>query len=307
MVRYLLRRLGGLVALLLGISILVFFMIRLIPGDPVTSILGQSATDPAVVDRLRSQLGLDRPLPVQYVDWLKGVLTGDFGYSYSQQRPVTQLIAANLGPTVFLTLAALIVTVAVGMLLGVLAGIRRGTRLDTGIMGAALAFMSLPSFWLGSMLLVLFAVRLPIFAVVGGTGPAGLVLPTVTLALGGVGFLSRFVRSSVTDAARQKYVTTARAKGLSHRAVVWGQIVRNALLPVLTVVGLQLGNLLSGTVIVETVFSRPGIGRLLVDSILQKDYLTVQAVVLLIAAIYAVVNTGVDLLYPVLDPRVAAR
>ena len=307
MVRYLLRRLGGLVALLLGISILVFFMIRLIPGDPVTSILGQSATDPAVVDRLRSQLGLDRPLPVQYVDWLKGVLTGDFGYSYSQQRPVTQLIAANLGPTVFLTLAALIVTVAVGMLLGVLAGIRRGTRLDTGIMGAALAFMSLPSFWLGSMLLVLFAVRLPIFAVVGGAGPAGLVLPTVTLALGGVGFLSRFVRSSVTDAARQKYVTTARAKGLSHRAVVWGQIVRNALLPVLTVVGLQLGNLLSGTVIVETVFSRPGIGRLLVDSILQKDSLTVQAVVLLIAAIYAVVNTGVDLLYPVLDPRVAAR
>lgn len=307
MVRYLMRRLVGLVALLLGISVLVFFMIRLIPGDPVTSILGQSATDPAVVDRLRAQLGLDRPLPVQYLDWLKGVLTGDFGYSYSQQRPVTQLIAANLGPTVFLTVAALIVTVAVGMLLGVLAGIRRGTRLDTGIMGTALAFMSLPSFWLGSMLLVLFAVRLPIFAVVGGTGPAGLVLPTITLALGGVGFLSRFVRSSVTDTARQKYVTTARAKGLSHRAVVWGQIVRNALLPVLTVVGLQLGNLLSGTVIVETVFSRPGIGRLLVDSILQKDYLTVQAVVLLIAAIYAVVNTGVDLLYPVLDPRVAAR
>jgi ABC-type dipeptide/oligopeptide/nickel transport system permease component len=167
--------------------------------------------------------------------------------------------------------------------------------------------MSLPSFWLGSMLLVIFAVQLPFFDVVGGTGVRGLVLPTVTLALGGVGFLSRFVRSSVVDTARQKYVTTARAKGITHRAVVMGHVVRNALLPVLTVVGLQLGNLLSGTVIVETVFSRPGIGRLLVDSILQKDYLTVQAVVLLIAAIYAIVNTIVDLLYPILDPRVAAR
>lgn len=307
MTHYLLRRLGGLVALLIGISVLVFFMIRLIPGDPVTTILGQSASDPALVERLRAQLGIDRPLYVQYLSWLQGVVTGDFGYSYSQQRPVTQLIAANIGHTVALTVASLLVTVAVGMLLGVLAGVKRGTPLDTGIMGTALTFTSLPSFWLGSMLLVLFAVKLQIFDVVGGAGLAGLVLPTVTLALGGVGFLSRFVRSSVVDTARQKYVTTARAKGLSNRSVVLGQVVRNALLPVLTIVGLQLGNLLSGTVIVETVFSRPGIGRLLVDSILQKDYLTVQAVVLLIAAIYAVVNTVVDLLYPILDPRVAAR
>jgi len=307
MTRYLLRRLGGLVALLIGISVLVFLMIRLIPGDPVTTILGQSASDPALVERLRTQLGLDRPLLAQYLSWLQGVVVGDFGYSYSQQRPVTQLIAANIGPTLGLTVAALVVTVGIGLLLGVLAGVRRGTPLDTGIMGAALTFMSLPSFWLGSMLLVLLAVKLPLFDVVGGSGLSGLVLPTVTLALGGVGFLARFVRSSVADTARQKYVTTARAKGLSNRSVVWGQVVRNALLPVLTIVGLQLGNLLSGTVIVETVFSRPGIGRLLVDSILQKDYLTVQAVVLLIAAIYAVVNTVVDLLYPVLDPRVAAR
>ena len=307
MTRYLLRRLGGLLALLIGISVLVFLMIRLIPGDPVTTILGQSASDPALVERLRIQLGIDRPLYVQYLSWLQGVVFGDFGYSYSQQRPVTQLIAANIGPTLGLTVAALVVTVGIGLLLGVLAGVRRGTPLDTGIMGAALTFMSLPSFWLGSMLLVLFAVKLPLFDVVGGSGLSGLVLPTVTLALGGVGFLARFVRSSVADTARQKYVTTARAKGLSNRAVVWGQVVRNALLPVLTIVGLQLGNLLSGTVIVETVFSRPGIGRLLVDSILQKDYLTVQAVVLLIAAIYAVVNTVVDLLYPILDPRVAAR
>jgi ABC-type dipeptide/oligopeptide/nickel transport system permease component len=307
MTRYLLRRLGGLAVLLLGISILVFLMIRLIPGDPVTTILGQGANDPALVERLRAQLGLDQPLIIQYIHWLQGVAVGDFGYSYSQQRSVISLIAVNIIPTVSLTVAALVLTVAIGMLLGVLAGVKRGSALDTGIMGSALTFMSLPSFWLGSMLLVIFAVQLPFFDVVGGTGVRGLVLPTVTLALGGVGFLSRFVRSSVVDTARQKYVTTARAKGITHRAVVMGHVVRNALLPVLTVVGLQLGNLLSGTVIVETVFSRPGIGRLLVDSILQKDYLTVQAVVLLIAAIYAIVNTIVDLLYPILDPRVAAR
>lgn len=307
MTRYLLRRLGSLIALLIGISVLVFLMIRLIPGDPVTTILGQNASDPALVERLRGQLGLDLPLHVQYLNWLQGVLVGDFGYSYSQQRPVTELIGANIGPTVGLTAAALVLTVAIGTLLGVVAGVKRRTPLDTGIMGTALTFMSIPSFWLGSMLLVLFAVKLQLFDVVGGSGLRGLVLPTVTLALGGVGFLSRFVRSSVADTARQKYVTTARAKGLSQRVVVIGHVVRNALLPVITVVGLQLGNLLSGTVIVETVFSRPGIGRLLVDSILQKDYLTVQAVVLLVAAIYALVNTLVDILYPILDPRVAAR
>jgi ABC-type dipeptide/oligopeptide/nickel transport system permease component len=307
MTAYLLRRLSGLIVLLFGISVLVFLMIRLIPGDPATAILGQNATDPALVERLRGQLGLNQSLFVQYMTWAKGVLTWNFGYSYSQQRSVTGLIAANLGPTVELTIAALALTVVFGLLLGVMTGLKRGSAIDTGIMGSALAAMSLPSFWLGSMLLVIFAVRLPLFAVAGGTGLSGLVLPAVTLALGGVGFLARFVRSSVVDTARQKYVTTARAKGLSHRSVVLGHVVRNALLPVLTVVGLQLGNLLAGTVIVETVFSRPGIGRLLVDSILQKDYLTVQAVVLLIAVVYAIVNVVVDLLYPILDPRVAAR
>lgn len=307
MTAYLLRRLAGLVVLVFGISVLVFLMIRLIPGDPATAILGQSAADPALVERLRGQLGLNQSLFVQYTTWAKGAFTWDFGYSYSQQRSVTGLIAANLGPTVELTIAALSLTVLFGLLLGVATGLRRGSTLDTGIMGSALAAMSLPSFWLGSMLLVIFAVKLPVFDVAGGTGPRGLVLPALTLALGGVGFLARFVRSSVVDTARQKFVTTARAKGLSRRSIVLGHIVRNALLPVLTVIGLQLGNLLAGTVIVETVFSRPGIGRLLVDSILKKDYLTVQAVVLLIAVVYAVVNAVVDLLYPILDPRVAAR
>ncbi len=307
MISYLLRRFAALLALLIGISVLVFAMVRLIPGDPAMTILGQASADPASVERLRQQLGLDQPLTTQYLTWLTNALRGDFGYSYTQQRPVSSLVWANLPSTLVLTLAALVLTIVLGLLLGVWAALRQGRSIDTAVMGVALTTMSLPSFWVGTMLLIIFAVGLGWFDVVGGSGVSGLVLPSVTLALGGVGFLARFVRSSVLDTSKQQFVTTARSKGLAWRRVVGSHIVRNALLPVLTVIGLQLGNLLSGTVIVETVFSRPGIGRLLIDAIQQKDYLTVQAVVLLIAAIYAIVNTLVDLLYPLLDPRVAAR
>ena len=307
LISYLLRRFAALIALLVGISVLVFAMVRLIPGDPAMTILGQASADPASVARLRQQLGLDQPLTSQYLTWLTGALRGDFGYSYTQQRPVSSLVWANLPSTLVLTLAALVLTIVLGLLLGVLAALRQGRVIDTVVMGAALTTMSLPSFWVGTMLLIIFAVGLGWFDVVGGSGLSGLVLPSITLALGGVGFLARFVRSSVLDTSKQQFVMTARSKGLAWRRVVGSHIIRNALLPVLTVIGLQLGNLLSGTVIVETVFSRPGIGRLLIDAIQQKDYLTVQAVVLLIAAIYAIVNTLVDLLYPLLDPRVAAR
>lgn len=307
MTTYIVRRLAGLVALLAAISVLVFLLIRLIPGDPATAILGQGSADPQAIANLRQQMGLDRPIYQQYFDWLAGLVQGDLGYSYTQQQPVGDLIIENLGPTVALTLSSLVVLGAFGLLLGILAALHRGRRVDTIVMTGALAFMSLPSFWLGTILLLIFAVWLGWFDVVGGTGPMGLVLPSVTLALGGTGFLARFVRSSVVDVSGEKFVLTATAKGISRRRVVWGHIVRNGLLPVITVLGLQLGNLLSGTVIVETVFSRPGLGRLLVDAINQKDYLTVQAIVLLIAAAYATVNTVVDLFYPVLDPRVALR
>lgn len=307
MASFLLRRLLGLVALTFGISILVFLMIRLIPGDPATVILGQASADPSAIRNLREQMGLDRPVYVQYLDWVGGLFRGDLGYSYTQQRPVSDLIFANLGPTVGLTITSLLLLTMLGLLLGVVAALRRGGVTDTVVMTSALAFLSLPSFWLGTMLLLVFAVKLGLFDVVGGTGAEGMVLPAVTLALGGTGFLARFVRSSVVDVSHQEFVTTARSKGISHRRLLWLHIVRNGLLPVITVLGLQLGNLLSGTVIVETVFSRPGIGRLLVDAIQQKDYPTVQAVVLLIALVYAVVNSVVDLMYPVLDPRVAAR
>ncbi|WP_172329758.1 ABC transporter permease [Mangrovicoccus sp. HB161399] len=307
MLSYVAGRLAAIVALAFGISGLVFLMLRLIPGDPVMALLGTQAANPEVVERLRRQLGLDESMASQYVTWLGNLFRGDFGYSYGQQRPVSELIAANFPATLQLTVCALFLSVLLGLAIGIVAALKRNRAADTLGMGLALALMSIPSFWLGLLLILLFAVTWPIFDVVGGTGFKGVVLPAVTLALGTVGFNARFIRSSVLSAQTQKHVITARAKGLSRATVFLRHVLRNSLLPILTVVGIQVGNLLSGTVVVETVFSRPGLGRLLVDAILSKDYLTVQAVVLIIAVIYAGANFVVDLCYPLLDPRIARR
>lgn len=307
MTTYVLRRLASIVALAFGISVLVFLIIRLIPGDPALALLGTNAGDPALVARLHEQLGLNQPLQVQYVRWLGNLLHGDFGYSYGNQQSVSSLLAANFPATIQLTVAGLALSLLFGSVIGVVSALRRNRATDTVAMGFALTCMSIPSFWLGLLLILLFAVQLPIFQVVGGTSLKGLVLPAVTLALSSIGFNARFVRSAVIDAQQQHHVITARAKGITRWQVLRRHVLRNALLPILTIVGLQVGQLMSGVVIVETVFSRPGIGRLLVQSILAKDYLSVQAVVLIIAVIYALTNFVVDQLYPILDPRVANR
>jgi ABC-type dipeptide/oligopeptide/nickel transport system permease component len=304
---YVVRRLIAIVALVFGISVIVFLIIRLVPGDPVIALLGTNAGDREVLERLRQQLGLNLPIQVQYVRWIGGILQGDFGYSYGYQQSVRSLIAGNFPATIQLTLASLALSVTFGMGLGTIAALRRNRAADTLTMGLALTFMSIPSFWLGLLLILAFAVTLPWFDVVGGTSLKGLVLPSITLAFGSIGFNARFFRSSIISARAQKHVITARAKGITRTQLFLRHVLRNALLPILTIVGLQVGQLLSGAVIVETVFSRPGIGRLLVQAILAKDYLTVQAVVLIIAVIYALTNFIVDLLYPVFDPRVARR
>jgi ABC-type dipeptide/oligopeptide/nickel transport system permease component len=304
---YVFRRLAAVVALAFGISVIVFLIIRLIPGDPVIAMLGTNAGEPSLVDRLRAQLGLDLPLYVQYWRWLSALFQGDFGYSYGYQQSVMSLLEANIPATIQLTVAALALSLTFGMILGITAAVKRNRPADTLTMAVALTFMSIPSFWLGLLLILMFAVTLPWFDVVGGTSLKGLVLPAVTLALGTIGFNARFIRSSIIAAQVQKHVVTAQAKGLSRMTIFTKHVLRNALLPILTIVGLQVGQLLSGTVIVETVFSRPGIGRLLVQAILAKDYMTVQAVVLIIAIMYALTNLIVDLLYPVFDPRIASR
>jgi ABC-type dipeptide/oligopeptide/nickel transport system permease component len=304
---YVLQRVLAIVGLAFGISVLTFLIIRLIPGDPAIALLGTNAGDSALVARLHHQLGLDQPMWIQYWVWIGRLFHGDFGYSYGYQQTVASLLMANFPATLQLTIAGLALSVIFGTVLGVVSALRRNRAVDTVAMGIALTFMSLPSFWLGLLLILLFAVDLSWFDVVGGTSLKGLVLPALTLGLGGVGFNARFVRSSVITAQVQKHVITARAKGISRAQVFLRHVFRNALLPILTIVGLQVGQLLSGTVIVETVFSRPGIGRLLVQSILAKDYLTVQATVLIVAILYALTNFVVDLLYPVLDPRIAGR
>jgi ABC-type dipeptide/oligopeptide/nickel transport system permease component len=302
------KRLLALVALLIGISILVFLMLQLIPGSEVSALLGQQgATSPAAVASLTRELGLNRPLPVQYWLWLDGVVHGNLGFSYQSEQPVSALIAQNLPSTLVLAAAGLLISLVGGILLGAVAAARRDTAADSVSMGIAMTLVALPSFWLGLILILVFSVALPWFPVVGGSSLRGLVLPAFTLGLGVLGITGRFVRSSLLEVMQSPHVIAARAKGLNRRTVFVKHIARNAVLPVLTVVGLQVGSLLSGAILVETVFSRVGIGRLLVQSILNKDYPTVQATVLIIAACYAVINLVVDLLYPVLDPRIGGR
>jgi len=307
MMRYTSRRLGALVFLAIGISIIDFAIIRLVPGDPARNILGTSDATPALIARLNSQLGLDRPVVTQYWIWAGDVLRGNFGYSYSQKQSVSSLLAQNIPPTLELILAGLALTVIFGLLIGVAAALQRGRATDTVLMAASVTFLSIPSFWLGLLLIELLAVRIHAFPVVGGTGLDGLALPAITLGLGGVGLTARFVRSSVIEAAQLPHVVIARAKGVPQYLVLIRHVIRNSLLPVINIVALQFGSLLSGVVIIEEVFSRNGLGRLLVDSILAKDYPTVQAVVLLIAITYCVVTLVVDLAYRIIDPRTAAR
>jgi ABC-type dipeptide/oligopeptide/nickel transport system permease component len=304
---YIVRRLLAIVALAFGVSLIAFSIIHLIPGDPVIQMIGYGQSSAEEIRNLHHQLGLDLPLPVQYVRWLGNVLHGDFGYSYYSSTPVAKLIGQNIPYTIELAFAALIVSLLVGIPLGVVAALWRGSFLDSSAMILSLASLSIPDFWLGILLISLFSVQfhvLPVFEGTSLTSIQSLILPALALGAGTGGITARFVRASVIEAATKQYVVTARSKGVPGDRVFTRHVLRNAILPVVTVVGLQVGFLLSGTVITEVVFSRPGIGRLLVDSILQKDYLTVQALVLLITLIYTTINLIVDLIYPLIDPRI---
>jgi ABC-type dipeptide/oligopeptide/nickel transport system permease component len=304
---YITRRLIAVAVLAAAVSIFVFLILHLIPGDPAVVLLGTNAGSADLVNRLHREMGLDLPLPVQYLHWLGGLVRGNLGYSFAQSLPVAHLIAQNFPYTLQLTFSGLVLSLLFGGVLGVLAALKRHSFLDTGVMVLALVGLSLPSFWLGLLFISLFSVTLRWFAVFGGTSLAGLVLPSVALGISGGGVIARFVRSNMIEAMGQPYIATARSKGLSAGRILRRHVIRNAILPVVTVVGLQFGNLLSGTVVIETVFSRPGIGRLLVTSILAKDYLTVQAIVLFIALLYAFTNLLIDLLYPLIDPRIVYR
>ena len=304
MLRYVRTRLLAALPVLLGVSILVFSMLHLLPGDPAQIILGEAVTSAQDLARLRRELGFDAPLHVQYARFLGRALSGDLGRSLQSRRPVLDEILAQLPSTVQLTLAGLALAVVVGVVLGVAAATHRGSWADTLCMLLALGGVSMPAFWLGLMLIFFFALQLGWLPATGQGGLARLVLPALTLGYGAAGVIARLVRSSMLEVLRIEYVTTARSKGLAERRVVYRHALRNALIPVITIVGLQFGALLGGTVVIETVFARQGIGRLLVGAILYKDFPLVQGIVLFTASAYVLVNLLVDLGYALTDPRI---
>jgi len=301
------RRLLALAPVLLGITLLVFVLNAVALGDPARAALGQRA-DPEVVRQIREQYALDRPLPVQYVMWMRRLARGDLGHSYHQQRPVTEIIADRLPPTVHLALAATLVSIVLGMSAGALAAARPGTALDHALVGAAVLGISTPVFWLGMMLSLVFAVSLGWLPVSGyGDGDLGhLVLPALTLGALHTGTVARMTRSSLLEVVRLDYVQAARAKGLGEWAVLGKHALRNALIPVVTVIGIGLADLLVGAPLTETVFAWPGLGRMLVAAVGQRDLPVVMGAVLIFAVVYVLGNLLVDLAYLVIDPRTRA-
>jgi peptide/nickel transport system permease protein len=303
MLRYFIRRLLLTIPVLVGVATLVFALIHFIPGDPAQAMLGEGAS-PADIAQLRERLGLDQPLLVQYASFLRGLLRGDLGVSLRNDQPVTQQILERMPATAELAFASMAVAVLIALPLGIVAAVWRGTFADFSAMTLSLIGISVPNFWLGPLLAIVFAVELG-WLPVGGRGTfAHLVLPSVTLGAALAAILARMTRASLLEELREPYVLAARAKGVSRARAVLYHALRNSLIPIVTILGLQFGVVLTGAVITETIFAWPGIGRLLIQSISFRDYPLVQGCVLLIAVTYVGVNLVTDLTYGFLDPRI---
>jgi peptide/nickel transport system permease protein len=288
---------------LFGVSVLIFLMLRVLPGDPARVLAGLNASEEQVA-QIREDLGLDDSLLAQYWQFISGVLTGDLGTSARTGRPVTTEIAVRLPATLILAFSATLIGSIVGIAAGVLAAVRRNTVLDHVVSGVAMMGVSMPVYWMGLLLILLFAVTLGWLPAAGSGEPLSIVLPTVTLAAFSTALISRMTRASMLEVLGQDYMRTAEAKGAPPRAVIIKHGLRNAFIPVLTVISLQFGALLGGAVLTETVFGWPGIGRLLVDSIGARDFAVVQGIVLVYAALFILLNVVVDVLYVVVDPRI---
>jgi peptide/nickel transport system permease protein len=301
--RFLARRLVLTIPVLFGVATLVFSLIHLIPGDPARAMLGEAATQENV-DQLRTRLGLDRPLLDQYGAFLSGLMTGDLGTSLRTGQPVTRQILERMPATVELAAAAMFVAIVVSIPLGMIAAVWRGTAIDHAATAIALSGVSIPNFWLGPLLAIVFAIELGWFPVSGRGTMAHLVLPAISLGASLAAILARMTRATLLEELREQYVLAARARGASRTRAVIRHGFRNSLIPVVTLVGLQFGAVLTGAVITETVFSWPGIGRLLIQSISFRDYPLVQGCILLIAVTYVAMNLLTDLFYGVLDPRI---
>jgi len=312
--QYILRRLLLMIPVAFLVSVIVFTLLRITPGDPVLVFAGEER-DPAALEAMRHEYGLDQPLPVQYVVWMEHALRGDLGRSLRTRQPVTQAILERLPKTLEFGGAALLISISVALVVGTLAALRRNSPLDLIATGFTIAGVSLPNFYLGIILILVFALALRVFPPGGyadfATEPMDnlkrLVLPAITLATASLAINLRQVRSSLLDVLSHEYLRTARAKGLGERAVVLRHALKNGLIPVVTIFGLQIGALLDGAIITETIFFWPGVGRLAVDSIGGRDYPVVQAIVLMSALAFMVSTLAVDVLYAWLDPRISYR
>ena len=300
------RRLALLIPTVLGAVTLVFFFLHMIPGDPVELMLGETAQQ-ADKDQLREDLGLNLPVHIQYRQFITGVFQGHLGESYFYRRPVTQVIAERVPATVELALAAFLVAGLIAIPLGVIAALREGTTVDNASVLFSLLGVSIPNFWLGPLLIILFSIQLGWFPVSGRGGVGSLVLPAITLGTALAAILSRMTRASLLERLGEDYLTVARAKGLPEWKVILKHALSNALIPVISVMGLQFGALLSGAIITENVFSWPGIGTLLINAIEARDYPLVQGCILFIALSYVLVNLLTDFLYGWADPRIRLK
>lgn len=308
MLNYLIRRLFTSILVLFGISILVFSVIHLVPGDVTMAILGRQKVNEEKVAELREQLGLNDPLYVQYGRYVSGAMRGDLGKSIRTNQSVSESIAEQLPGTFVLAMSALTVALSIGAVFGLMAALRHGTWVDTIVMGLSVSGLSIPTFWMGLLLILFFSVRLKLFpSISNGSSFADLFLPALTLGLPEAAVVARMVRASMLDVLNKEYITTARAKGLFERSVIIKHALRNALIPVVTFVGLQMAYLLGGATIVETMFARQGIGRLAVQAIYSRDYPMVQGVVLITATIYVLINTVTDITYVLLNPKIRLK
>ncbi|MFJ7697722.1 ABC transporter permease [Lysinibacillus fusiformis] len=303
MSKYILNRTLSMVITLIGVSILVFLMMHLIPGDPVTYILGDFASEEAIVE-MKKTLGLDQPLFIQYIDYIKNVLQGNLGTSYITGLTVGEEIMARFPITVQLALYSLIIGSVIGILMGILAAVKQNTIFDQLAMVISLIGISAPGFWIALFLIWMFSYQFNIFPISGYQGFYSLILPSVTLGLGSAGNIARMTRSSMLEVIKQDFMRTAQAKGLAMISMIFKHALQNAMIPVITLIGLQFGFLLAGAVVIETVFALPGLGSFSIEAITKRDLPTVQGLVLFMAFLFIITNMMVDLVYSLIDPRI---
>lgn len=307
MYRYVIRRAITMVLTLFGVSVLTYLMMFFTPGDPAELILRQQfGREPSqeAIDQFRDQHGLNDPIPVQYANWIWDALHGDLGQSYFSNEGVSELIVERIPETAELALAAMLVALAIAIPAGIISAVHKGQLPDYASQIGSLLGVSMPNFWLGYLLIIVFSLYLGMFPVAGAGGLDHLVLPAVTLGSGVAAIITRLLRSSMLEILDEDYIRTARSKGLRERIIVYKHALRNALIPVVTIAGLQFGYLLNGAVVVEIVFQRPGLGKLVIDNIFARDYPVVQGVTLLIAVMFVAVNFLVDVTYRYIDPRI---